>query len=458
MTFFRVLLFALLTTGLVAVTSGCDSILDTEPAQSISEERATTTPDNVVNILIGAYEQVGDDDVYGGQVQLLTDLMADDGEVEWTGTFEEPLQAWQKNILVSNGFVQDAYEVPFEAINETNNVLSGLDVLPEGQRGQIEGEARFIRGMMYFELARLFGKTYVDGNPSENPAVPISLDPTREVGEDDNLPRSTVEEVYTQAIDDLTAAKDLLPESNPRGDVTYANTYVASALLSRVYLMQTRYAEAAAEASRVIESEQYALTETFADAFNNGSDPSETIYSIRFTAQDNVDESLNLFYASEDNGGRADVRINDAHLALYEDGDDRGELFYTDPEGRRTGKYVNNVDANVAIVRLAEMYLTRAEANFREGTSVGDTPANDLAVIRERAGLDAIPAGNLTLDQILLDRKLELMFEGHLLHDLKRTERSIGELPFNDESLVYPIPQREIDANPNLTQNPGYGS
>jgi starch-binding outer membrane protein, SusD/RagB family len=111
-------------------------------------------------------------------------------------------------------------------------------------------------------------------------------------------------------------------------------------------------------------------------------------------------------------------------------------------------------------MRLAEMYLTRAEANFRLSSAVGDTPLNDINRIRTRAGL--ANRVTLTLDDILRERQLELAFEGHYLHDLKRTRRSTAGSnnsngpAWNSPLLIFPIPQRELDVNVNLTQNDGY--
>jgi len=107
-------------------------------------------------------------------------------------------------------------------------------------------------------------------------------------------------------------------------------------------------------------------------------------------------------------------------------------------------------------VRLAEMYLTRAEANLRTGASVGATPASDLNLVRARAGLSPLPAATLTVAAILRDRNLELAFEGHRIHDLKCTRSDVAGLAFSSPKLVFPIPQREMDANTNLVQNPGY--
>ena len=98
------------------------------------------------------------------------------------------------------------------------------------------------------------------------------------------------------------------------------------------------------------------------------------------------------------------------------------------------------------------MYLIRAEGNLMEGTMVGDTPLNDINTVRQRSMAPALLT--VTIDDILLERQLELGFEGFLIHDFKRTQRSVGTLPFNDNELVLPIPQRETDANPNLEPNP----
>jgi hypothetical protein len=100
------------------------------------------------------------------------------------------------------------------------------------------------------------------------------------------------------------------------------------------------------------------------------------------------------------------------------------------------------------------MYLIRAEANHRLNTVIGATPLADINRIRERAGAKALTA--IDLNAILVERKLELAFEGQQVHDAKRLKRSVGTLVFSDNKLVVPIPQREIDTNKSLVQNPGY--
>ncbi|WP_051141344.1 RagB/SusD family nutrient uptake outer membrane protein [Salisaeta longa] len=445
---------ALLLTGALLVLSACDSFLERTPKQSIPSETALATPQNVEAALVGAYNALGDADLYGGQYMMSPDLLADNGDVQWTGTFEQPAAIWNKNILVSNSFIEAQWTDAYETINIANNVLSAVDVFDDAATAErVRGEALFIRGMLYFELVRLFGPPWSAGNPDQAPGVPLVLEPTREIGENLNVPRASVAAVYQQAIDDLTTAASLLPESNG----FFADTYAASAILSRVYLMQGRYQLAAEAANRVIESDLYQLAPTFAQAFNNVSDIPEYIFAIQVTAQDGTND-LNTFYGSQENGGRGDIDIQQQHLNRYAAGDARGAFFYVDGESVvRTAKWRDDEadQANIPVVRLAELYLTRAEGNLRSGAGVGpNTPAEDVSIVRQRAGLSAV--SSVTVSDILRERRLELSFEGNLLHDLKRTQRSVGSIPYDSGQILYPIPQREIDANPALEQNPYY--
>jgi predicted protein tyrosine phosphatase len=100
------------------------------------------------------------------------------------------------------------------------------------------------------------------------------------------------------------------------------------------------------------------------------------------------------------------------------------------------------------------MYLIRAESNFRLGTVIGANPLDDINEIRDRAKAPTLIS--LALEDILLERRKELAFEGFLLHDIKRTQGTVGSLNWNDSKLVFPIPLREMQVNSKLVQNPGY--
>lgn len=434
---------------LLIMLVSCDALLDTAPQQSISEEEALTTPGNVRAALIGAYSLHRASTQYGGRYMFLPDLLADDGDVNWTGTFFQPREVFDKTISPDNSFTQSVWTGSYNTINRANNVLAALDVLDTAESVRVEGEALFLRGVAHFELVRVFGRAYNDGDPTQNPGVPIVTEPTRGIGDDAQIPRATVEQVYQQVISDLETARNQLPATNG----IFATTYAASGMLARVHLMRGDYQNAALEANRVIESERFSLMSSFEEVFNRETSPEEHVYATRVTAQDGAHE-MRLFYASSDFGGRADIDILDQHLQRYEDGDERADFFYTGGGALRTQKW--QTFTNIPIIRLSEMYLIRAESNLKEGSALGDSPINDLNRVRNRAGLDDFD-GDLSPQVIFDERRVELAFEGHLLHDKKRKGESVGNIPFDANQLVYPIPLRELEVNPNLVPNPGYG-
>ena len=212
----------------------------------------------------------------------------------------------------------------------------------------------------------------------------------------------------------------------------------------------------------MIESAAFSLVSTFDKAFNNASNSPEDIFAIQQTSQSNSGTSnfgITTFYSS-DPVGRGEIQITPAHLAKYEAGDSRGEFFYeggsiSGSEGFMTSKW-RDLYKTIPVIRLAEMYLTRAEANFRSGAQVGpNTPLEDVNIIRERAGLS--PLGAITdVNMIVKERYLELAFEGDRFFTVKRLKLSVSGIAYNDPKLVLPIPQREIDLGNALPQNPGY--
>lgn len=437
--------------------SSCDSKLDVLPTQDIDENFALNTSKDVEVTLIGCYDGLQDPDVYGGAFQYSSELLANSDELNFGGTFQNLLEMYNKEITKANATAAATWIDSYKTINRCNNVLSALDKVDENKRARVEGEARFIRGSIYFDLVRLYSKAWGDGEAGTNPGVPIILIPTRIITEEDKKARNTVAEVYTQVLSDLNAAKMLLPATN----TIYATKYAATAQLSRVYLMQSNFAAARDAASEVILSGTFSLAKTFESLFytflhNGGANPAEYIFSMVVTQQDGVND-MNTFFGTlikdiTGTSGRGDIRISAKHRSLYEAGDVRGTFFVT-TNNTFTQKYLDTF-GNVLQFRLAEMYLTRAEANFRLGTVVGATPVADLNMIRVRAGLPA--ATIVTLASILKERHLELAFEGHNLHDIKRNKQNVGALPYNSPKLILPIPQRETDVNPKLVQNEGY--
>ena len=440
--------------GLGIALTSCEDKLDLEPTQSISTEAALSTGDNIENLLIGAYAEAGQAASYGGRLQMMADLYGATDQVSWNGTFQQPRQVYVKNVLVDNSYVSGFWLNAYDVINQTNIVIDNLAIVDEDNQANIEGQARFLRGLTYFDLTRMFGQQYMPGQTNDQLGVPLSLEGIVDYSGNLEIARATVEENYAQVIEDLEAAYDLLPEGNSE----FAGRYAAQALLARVYLQQGDYTNALAAANDVIENGGFSLTSDFADAFNNDTDGPETIFAFQVTTQDGSN-TLITHYADQANGGRGnDISINDEYVAMFDSEDDvRGEFFYESAQSgdRLTSKYTNQF-GNVTILRLAEMYLIRAEANLELNSSTGATPLEDVNTIRARSGADAL--ASVSLEDVLMERQLELAFEGFFIHDLKRTMQDVGDIPYDDNSLVFPIPQREMDVNSLLSQNPGYGS
>lgn len=445
----------LLALFIVASILGCEKKLDTEPTQSVDEAQALKTSSDVEAALIGAYRLSGDGDVLGGNSRVNAELLGSFEDINWSGTFQGMTQIFNKAIPVNNGFITAQWTGSYAAINTLNNVLSAIEKVDDSKKNRVEGEAKFLRGLIFFELVKAYGKDWNNGDPNVNPGVPIVLDPTRGIDNSSNVPRATVSAVYTQVISDLTEAKDLLPQTNG----AYATTYAASAILARVYLQQSKYTEAATEANRVIASNKYQLTPTYAESFPAPfpNAPRENTKEEIFAIQVNTTVGTNYFNTFFSSNGRGDIDITGSHLDKYEPNDDRKNLFYVDGGATYTGKHENQY-GNVTIVRLAEMYLIRAESNFRLGGIPigGITPAADINRIRARVGLDPIDEEDLTLDMIIKERRLELAFEGFALDDAKRLKLNVGATLWNSPKLVFPIPERETLVNENLVQNEGY--
>jgi hypothetical protein len=266
-----------------------------------------------------------------------------------------------------------------------------------------------------------------------------------------------VQAVYNQVTADLTKAESLLPNTNGN----FATKWAAAAILSRVYLMQKNYPAARDAANRVITGSGKVLNPDFTKLWftqirNGGATPAEYLFAVKVTTQDGTN-AINTYFGRTISGipgtaGRSDCKITNAHLNKYEAGDTR-KFFVVSGGSNYTQKHLDRF-GDVPVVRLAEMYLTRAEGNFRAGTAIGAAPLADVNAIRTRAGLPALTEA--TLDAILKERSLELAFEGHNLHEAKRLQRPVGKFEWNSPKLLMPVPQREMDVNKNLVQNQGY--
>jgi tetratricopeptide (TPR) repeat protein len=432
----------------VLMLTACNKQLDLKPHQEIEQEQAILTSRDVQITLVGAYNRLGQSDLYGGGVELYPDLLASQSVMRWQGTYQELTQIVGQTIPNDNTYIAALWLDAYEVINQTNNVLANIEKADEDIRADISGQAKFLRGLVYFDLVRLFGKSYNDGSPTVNLGVPIVLTPTKVVDESSKVSRATVEQVYQQAIADLKDAEATMDKPSQ-----------ASAILARLYLQKGDYVNAVIEADKVLGSGDYTLVKPYSAEFPNTGghvdDTSEDIFSLQVTAQQG-NNSLNTYYASADNGGRGDIIIRDSFLEEFETGDERLNVYNLDSDDILRVSKFDNLYGNVRVVRLAEMYLIRAEGNLRLSTATGDSPKNDVNAIRNRAGLGDL--ATVTIADVLAERRHELAFEGgFFLHDAKRLALNVGALPYSSPKLVFPIPLREINANPNLKQNEGYG-
>ncbi len=445
---------AALSTILVLGGTSCGADLEVKPFLSGLPKDVITSETDVQTVLIGGYEALTSTNAYGSRMLLNAELLgASLAEIRWRGTFDDPRQFSNKYILVNNADVAAMWLAAYRTINGANLVLENMALVKdETAKNRIEGEAKFLRAIMHFEILRIYGKPFIQGsaNNDADSGVPIQT----KTNNTELLKRSTISEVYAVIEADLKDAEAKLPASNG----VYADKSVAAAFLSRVYLQQYKYAEARDAANRVITGSRRTLAATVAACFNNAKNSSEDLFAIQSNAQDNVNQMASFFVS------RRDVQYLPGMLNQFASNDARRALFFVGAGSRTlSGKWTEQNNAVLPVIRLAEMYLIRAEANFALTTSVGASPLEDINRIRQRANLSALTS--LTVDDIRRERKLELIAEGHLIHDLKRWKGAVTgfdaggntiNLNYDAPALVAPIPQREMNVNPNLKQNAGY--
>ena len=439
-------------TAIILLVSGCSKKLDVLPTQSVDESLVFTSDANIKAALNGAYDAASGAYLLGGNMQMYSELLGADGEITWVGTFNQPDEIYNKSMLTNNSFIRDTYLEGYRVINICNNIIASINIVNASDRDNVKGQALFLRGMMYFELVKLYAKPFSAGGTTSNPGLQLVTAPTLngQITTANNVARGTVQQTYDQIVNDLTAAKTII-----HGEAgVYGSEYSVSAVLSRVYLQMGDFSGARNEANNVIENSGATLENAYSKAFNNTSQSSEDIYVLPVTAQDGSNE-MHTYWSILDYGARdGDIEINQSHLDLYSATDSRLNLFYVDGNGiYRSGKWKLQYKY-LPVIRLAEMYLTRAESNFRLGTTIGVGPDNDVDMIRSRASLPFI---NVTLDDILHERKLELAHEGQCIHDIKRLHNSVDGFTYDANELVFPIPLREINAGGGIiVQNEGY--
>ena len=434
--------------------AACDSPLNTDPTASIDAGSALTTPRGIELGTNGAYRSLQGGNLYGTNEMVYPDLYADN--LTFTGTFQTDREVSLRNISTANGAILAAWQAAYNGINRTNNLLDAIPrvaALTQAQRDQYRGEALFIRALLYSILARYHG------------GVPIVTEPSRGVGAQSLVSRATLQEVYAFIEADLEEAATLLPAGRVVGKATRG---AANALLARVYLEDGKYVQAEDKATRLIGDPTYSLLPSYSAvvsgvtrvSFFATKNSSESIFELQYSV--NNSNSQAFWFFTQALGGRWGFSPSLNLYSAFEAGDPRRDASIGISGTSRFGnKYFRIAlgDDNVIVLRLAEMYLIRAEANARLGAAPVFVRA-DVNVVRARAGLaplaTTITAQTDLLNAILQESRVEFAMEGHRFFDLRRMGLATTVLNIPPERLLFPIPQAERDVNSNLTQNPGY--
>ncbi len=451
----------------------CDDELEQLPPENLSNELSLSTYDNLLLATNGIYTLLYDDNWYGRDFTVIADLKGGNGKSSPlnSGRFQTDYN-WANNQDNTAAFWDEAYYL----ISRANNVINALVDFEEAgvtqdQLDQLEGEALFLRALAYFDLVRMHAQPYTSDPNSLG--VPVVL--VTEIAEP---ARNTVAEVFTQIVADLTLAETKIGNPvfegrAPADAAGLASLEAVQALLAKVYLYMANWQEAANYATLLINNSNFNLyTAANYNSVWDTDDASEVIFEVYGDATQSSYAGFDAIGYIYDPGGYGDVCASNQLLNLFETGDVRGNLFKTDagnPGFFWPNKYPGKANIrvnNAVILRLAEMYLIRAEALLNGASVSGVTALADYNAIRTNRGLAA--ATTVNLSNIYDERRRELCFEGNQLWDLSRTGRSLDrdeaetqisgdvDIPFPDYRWAMPIPFYELDANSNMEQNPGY--
>lgn len=448
--------------------AGCKDFLDNAPPDQAAADDAIVTVAGARTALAGAYAAMQNGYYYGGTMIHFGDLYADNAN--HTGTFTSYQEAAARDFFADNGDVTGMWQNIYGAIKRVNTLLVRvplIDALDPVERDQILGEAHFLRALHYHNLVKHYG------------GVPLRLEPVTDPDQVEALPRATVEQVYTQIIDDLTQAEALM--TNETSPSTHASLGAAKALLARVYLFHGDYGLAIAKAHEV-DLLGYELAPNYASLFNNDAvETPENILKLTFTEQV-VQANLFGYYWLSDQldvgAGRFemgptqslidayDTLSTDTRLAwnLKPDPTGEGWIEATQGGGSYGTKFPSPKGAeDYHVIRYAEVILIKAEA-FARNNQLDSAVAN-LNLIRDRANLSTFTPGAAEVDTqaevlalVSSERRKEFAEEGDRFTDLARDPANavivLGLA--NPNRLLFPIPQSEIDVAPEIVQNPGY--
>lgn len=442
------------------VISSCEKSLDQQPQTSLDASIAYTTRQGVEAGLLGCYSSLQSGNYYGLRYWALGDLETD--ILQHTGTFPSFAQFSNRALLADNTEIANIWSTLYNAINRANNIIAFAPGIsdPAFNANQAVAEARFLRGLFYFDLIRGFGGSATGYNKSGGLGVPLFTAPTLSPSDAAPRPRKTEAEIYTQIVSDLDFAIANLPATAVNGR---ASISVANSIKARLELYRENWAAAETLATTVLApfaGGGLVPGVSYANIWLLKNQKPESIWELQFDI--NNTNSIAFFYYPTASGGRNEITSLAAFGAAHEAGDLRltTNRTITSPTNK-TLKYTRVPgDDHVTLVRLSELYLIRAEARARIGTNISGAQA-DLNVVRTRAGLLITTAATTTdlVNAIERERRIEFAHEGHRKFDMRRyqTFNSLPGVGAETYKNLWPIPQREtLTSNNLITQNPGY--
>lgn len=455
--------------------------LDRTPSTAVVVSSSIKTAHDMNDAVNGMYAAMTSSTWYGRDVPLLGDLLADNTYVNFynSGRF---LPENNFTFNSTNGEALEMYSQAYYVILQCNRILAApIDTTSD--INQLRGEAYIIRALNYLQLVNFYAHpaTVAPGDPG----VPIVLKPTNTNNPYITPPRAPVSQVYTQIISDLDSAYLIMPAKGTKlhpVNSEYLSKYAAKAIESRAYLYEGNYAAAEAAALIVVNQGGYTLTPStnlvaYWDDPAARTDKVETIFELAQTTTTNQSFDALASMYSQSSAAYGDEVVTGDLYAIYSPTDARKKLIvkrnrYGD-EVLACNKYTNFESTSdkddIKVIRYAEVLLTLAEGYANTGDEVNALRyLNMLAQNRDPSFAGYTSTGTQLINDIVTERRKELAFEGLRYFDITRlnlddirpqeddSTPSIAEVPAGNDKRIFPIPQAEVDANPNIVQNPGY--
>lgn len=460
-------------------TTGCDSLLDTKSKHLLPVE-LVKTESGCEAMLLGVYDLMQNVTYYGRDVLAIPEVLADNTKLS-------PVATRYKDIADNKvGAHLDIWTESYEMITLLNEVLMYLEQLPETTKSKaLQGEALTLRALCYTNLAITYGREPNHLVNDFNLSVPMIKDAFfysgGTLGEETYPKRATVKDIWEFIEEDLTSGFPLL-EGNDSGLAPKRIGALANkALQSRVYLFQEKWNDSKDAATYVIDNGNITIYDgNYTKVF---SENRESIFYLYYTAAEALGSaSLHSTYGMTDSNtdedgydiakgsGDGTFTIAEELIALYDQENDT--RFAAFKKAKMNGTKVwwsrkfNSWQGefgqdNVPVIRISEVLLNRAEA-YAELKQF-DAARADVNLLRVKRGIGETDASdNTLLTEVLLQRRLELAFEGFRFFDLKRRGQAISKpdgkaaIPYTDFRVVSKISDVQMDANKNLVNNPGY--